>query len=64
MPGSIAISVDITASTDKHHSMTLAIDSIKKIMRHNNMRKRRNNCVIFAQVARRRSPRALSGPAS
>jgi hypothetical protein len=46
MPGSIAVSIDIAASTDKHHSMTYALDSIKKILR-----KRRNPCVLFAQVA-------------
>lgn len=45
-PGSVAISVDIAASTDKHHSMSIAIDSLKKIMR-----KRRNKCVLFAQVS-------------
>ena len=46
MPGSIAVSIDIAASTDKHHSMTHALDSIKKILR-----KRRNPCALFAQVA-------------
>jgi hypothetical protein len=46
MPGSIAVSIDLAASTDKNHSMTSAIDSVKKIMR-----KRRNPCVLFAQVA-------------
>jgi len=46
-PGSVAISVDITASSDKEHSMSIGLDSIKKMLR-----KRRNTCVIFAQVAR------------
>ena len=46
MPGSIAVSVDIAASTDKKHSITLALDSIKKVLR-----KRRNPCALFAQVA-------------
>ena len=44
-PGSIAISVDIAASVDTKHSMTIAIDSLKKTMR-----RRRNKCVLFAQV--------------
>lgn len=46
MPGSVAISIDIAASRDKEHSMSIAIDSIKKILR-----KRRNPCALFAQVA-------------
>ena len=54
MPGSIAISVDIAASVDKHHSMTFALDSIKKILR-----KRRNPCVLFAQVAQTDVARAF-----
>jgi|EP00966_Prymnesium_polylepis_P030534 hypothetical protein len=45
-PGSIAVSIDIAASSDPKHSMTLAIDSLKKMMC-----KRRNTCVLFAQVA-------------
>ena len=45
-PGSLAISIDIAASSDPGHSMTKAIDSLKKTMR-----KRRNMCVLFAQVA-------------
>ena len=46
MPGSIAVSIDIAASTDKNHSMTVAINSLQKMMR-----KRRNMCALFAQVA-------------
>ena len=46
-PGSIAISVDIAASVDKKHSMSIAIDSLKKTIR-----RRRNKCVLFAQVAK------------
>ena len=46
MPGSICVSIDIAASNDKNHAMTIAIDSIKKMMR-----KRRNPCVLLAQVA-------------
>ena len=46
MPGSIAISIDIAASKDKKHSMTVAIDSLKKMLR-----KRRNKCVLYAQIA-------------
>ena len=53
-PGSIAISIDIAASNDKKHSMTLAIDSLKKMMR-----KRRNKCVLFAQVAQTASARTF-----
>lgn len=49
MPGSVAISVDIAASdkSDRTHSMSVAINSLSKILR-----KRRNKCVIFAQVAK------------
>ena len=54
MPGSIAISIDIAASNDKKHSMTVAIDSLKKMMR-----KRRNKCVLFAQVAQTESARTF-----
>ena len=47
-PGSIAISIDIAAFIDKHHSMSIALTSmsIKKMMR-----KRRNMCVLFTQCA-------------
>lgn len=45
-PGSIAISVDLAASVDKNHSMTDAINSLKKLLR-----KHRHTCVLFAQVA-------------
>ena len=51
-PGSIAISIDIAASTDKTHTMSVAIESIKKMIR-----KRRNSCVLFAQVANTESAR-------
>jgi hypothetical protein len=54
MPGSIAVSIDIAASTDKNHSMTHAIDSVKKILR-----KRRNPCVVFTQVAQTDIARAF-----
>lgn len=49
MPGSVAISVDIAASgkSDNTHSMSVAINSLCKMLR-----KRRNKCVIFAQVAK------------
>ena len=46
-PGSVAISIDIAASIDKTHAMTLAIDSLKKMMR-----KRRRLCVLFTQCAK------------
>jgi hypothetical protein len=46
IPGSIAVSIDIAASTDKNHSMSGAIDSVKKLLR-----KRRNRCILFTQVA-------------
>ena len=46
MPGSLAISVDIAASVDKQHSMSIAIGSLQKMLS-----KRRNPCVLFAQVA-------------
>lgn len=45
-PGSIAISVDIAVSFDKKHSMSIGLESLKMMLR-----KRRNKCVIFAQVA-------------
>ena len=51
-PGSIAISIDIAASTDTTHSISVAIESLKKMMR-----KRRNSCVLFAQVANTESAR-------
>lgn len=51
-PGSVAVCIDIAVSTDTAHSMTVAIDSIKKVLR-----KRRNKCVIFAQVADTESAR-------
>jgi hypothetical protein len=44
-PGSVAISINIAPSADTSHSMTVAIDSLIKMMR-----KRRNACVLFAQV--------------
>ena len=53
-PGSIAVSIDIAASTDKQHSMSIAINSIVKMLR-----KRRNKCVIFAQVAKTDSARTF-----
>lgn len=55
-PGSIAVSVDMAASIDKTHSMSLAVESIKKTLR-----KRRAKCVLFAQVARTKSARAFWG---
>ena len=45
-PGSLAISVDIAASIDTEHSMSIAIESLKKMLY-----KRRNPCVLFTQVA-------------
>ena len=51
-PGSVAICIDIAASSDPNHSMTIALDSLKKMMR-----KRRNTCVLFAQVANTESAR-------
>ena len=51
-PGSVAICIDIAASSDPDHSMTIALDSLKKMMR-----KRRNTCVLFAQVANTESAR-------
>ena len=53
-PGSMAISVDIAASTDKHHSMSIGINSLKKMLG-----KRRNPCVLFAQVAQTNSARSF-----
>lgn len=53
-PGSIAVCVNIAASTDPSHSMSAAIDSIKKLMR-----KRRNTCCMFAQVARTKAARTF-----
>ena len=46
MPGSIAVSIDLAASIDAKHSMTIALDSLKQTMR-----KRRNPCVLFTQAA-------------
>jgi hypothetical protein len=57
MPGSIAVSIDLAVSTDKNHLMTFALDSIKKTLR-----KQRNPCVLFAQVAQ--TDAAASGPVS
>ena len=54
MPGSVAISIDLAASTDARHSMTTALTSIKKMMR-----KRRNPCVLFTQCAQTKSARAF-----
>ena len=52
MPGSIAVIIDIAASVDKAHSMTIAVNSMKKILR-----KRRNPCLIYAQVAQTKTAR-------
>ena len=46
MPGSVCVVIDLAASIDTNHSMSIAIDSIKKLLR-----KRRNPCALFAQVA-------------
>ena len=54
MPGSVAISIDLAASTDRRHSMSTALTSIKKMMR-----KRRNPCVLFTQCAQTESARAF-----
>ena len=54
MPGSIAVSIDIAASIDANHSMTYALDSIKKLLR-----KRRNPCVLLTQVAQTNVARAF-----
>ena len=54
MPGSVAISIDLAASTDTRHSMSTALTSIKKMMR-----KRRNPCVLFTQCAQTESARAF-----
>lgn len=51
-PGSLAISVDIAASIDEEHSMSMAIGSLQ-----NMLSKRRNPCVLFAQVANTESAR-------
>ena len=48
----LLISIDIAASTDKTHTMSVAIESLKKMIR-----KRRNSCVLFAQVANTESAR-------
>ena len=49
-PGSIAVSVDVAVSTCTNHTMSKAIGSIKRTLS-----KRRNACVLFAQVARTES---------
>ena len=54
MPGSIAVSIDMAASTNKNHSITFALDSIKKLLC-----KRRNPCALFAQVAQKDVARAF-----
>lgn len=53
-PGSVAVSIDLAASSCKEHSMTIALDSVKSALR-----KRRNRCVLFAQVARTESARTF-----
>ena len=50
----MAISVDVAASIDEEHSMTIAVDSLKKMLL-----KRRNPCVLFAQVADTDSARSF-----
>lgn len=44
-PGSVLVSIDIAASIDTHHSMSIAFASIAK-----QLRKRKHMCVILAQV--------------
>ena len=56
MPGSICVGVDIAASIDTNHSMSIALESVKKMLR-----KRRNPCVLFAQVAQTDVARAFWG---
>lgn len=51
IPGSMAISVDIAASCDTHHSMSIAIQSLKTMLG------KRGNSVLFAQVAQTDSAR-------
>ena len=51
-PGSVAVSIDIAASTETNHAMTIGINSIKKTLR-----KRRQTCVLLAQVAQTESAR-------
>lgn len=53
-PGAIAVSIDLAASIDPHHSMSIAIDAVKKIMRT-----RRSQCVLFAQVLNRKKARVF-----
>ena len=53
-PGSIAISIDIAAAIDEEHSMSTALNSIKKMMR-----RRRNTCVLFTQCAQTDPARAF-----
>ena len=50
-PGSTLVSVDIAASIDEHHSMSIAFASIAKILR-----KRKHKCAILAQVESRVAP--------
>lgn len=60
-PGSVAVIIDIAASVDTNHSMSVAFESIKKSLRH-----RKNKCIIQAQaeaatcLARRR-PHSIHG---
>ena len=44
-PGSILVSIDVAASIDTHHSMSIAFASIAK-----QLRKSKHTCVILAQV--------------
>ena len=53
-PGAVAISIDLAASIDKQHSISIALTSIKKMLR-----KRRNKCVLFTQCAQTDSARAF-----
>ena len=46
-PGAMGISVDIAVSSCVNHSMTIAIDSLKALLR-----RRRNKSYLFAQVAK------------
>ena len=46
-PGSVAVSVDLAVSCCKEHSMSIAIQDLQRILR-----KRRNKCVLFTQVAK------------
>ena len=51
-PGAMGISVDIAVSSCVNHSMTIAIDSLKALLR-----RRRNKSYLFAQVAKTPSAR-------